>query len=173
MNKFSHIGVGYKMNVLLVLAGLFLSSSEVIGSNGFASEQSDASDATLKSLSYKIEEDGLSIPISNFKPDTYNYEVPYMSNDDAISQGRPPYYTGEQMDMYRIYPVPESNDPDATMVITDVPLKQGGLAKVQVTSADKSKTNTYTFFLISMMDAGKKYYVASELEHLTLEAESC
>lgn len=172
MNKFSHIGVGYKMNVLLVLAGLFLSSSEVIGSTGFASEQSDTSDATLKSLSYKIEEDGYSIPISNFKPDTYNYEVPYMSNDDAVNNGTIPPYTGEQMDTYRIYPVPESNDPDATMVITDVPLKQGGLAKVQVTSADKSKTNTYTFFLISRMDAGKKYYVASELEHLTLEAES-
>lgn len=170
MNKFSHIGVGHKMNVLLVLTGLLLSSADVVGSTGLAS--SEAGDATLKSLSYKIGEDGNDVPIGNFKPDTYNYEVPYSSNDDATSSGMIPPYTGEQMDTYRIYPVPVLNDPDATMTVTDVPLKQGGLAKVQVTSADKTKTNTYTFFLVSRMDAGKKYYVVSELEHLKLEADS-
>ncbi|WP_456086381.1 leucine-rich repeat protein [Parabacteroides sp.] len=170
MNEFLHIGAGHKMNVLLVLAGLLLSSAHVAGSTGLAS--SEAADATLKSLSYKIGEDGYSVPVNNFKPDTYNYEVPYNSNEDAISQGMPPVYTDAQMDTYRIYPVAEPNDPDATLVITDVPLKQGGLAKVQVTSADKTKTNTYTFFLVSRKDAGKKYYVVSELEHLTLEADS-
>lgn len=171
MNRFLLFRKEHKMSVLLVLAGMLLSSTEVIGST-VSAVSSEAGDATLKSLSYKIEQDGYNVPISNFKPDTYNYEVPYMSNDDAISQGMPPYYTGEQMDTYRVYPVPELNDPNATMVITDVPLKQGGLAKVEVTSADKTKTNTYTFFLISRMDAGKKYYVVSELEHLSLEASS-
>lgn len=170
MNKFLHIGARYKMNVLFVLTGLLVSSADVVGSTGLIS--SEASDATLKSLSYKIGEDGHSVPINNFKPDIYNYEVPYESNEDAISQGRPPVYTDAQMDMYRIYPVPEVNDPDATMTVLDVPFKQGGLAKVQVTSADKTKINTYTFFLVSRMDAGKKYYVVSELEHLTLETDS-
>lgn len=127
-------------------------------------QPASSSDATLKSLSYKIGEDGQVTPVPNFSPDVYQYEIGYKSNEDAIAAGEAPLYP----DGTRVYPIGVATNEKAQVLPSDMLLPYG-FAKVGVTSEDKSTDRTYSLFMMSEKDAGKKYYLMMNLEHLTLQ----
>jgi len=122
------------------------------------------SDATLKSLSYKIGEDGQATPVPNFSPDVYQYEIGYKSNEDALAAGQAPIYS----DGTRVYPSGVATNEEAQVLPSDMLLPYG-FVKVGVVSEDKTTERTYSLFMMSEKDAGKKYYVMMDLEHLTLQ----
>lgn len=148
-----------KLHLTFILSGFLASSLVASGQN------SSANDATLKSLSYQIGEAPFSTPVADFSPTVFNYEVPYMSNEEAISQGRPPIYP----EATPVYAIGTSTNEKAKVTNTNTLLSQGKCVKVQVESEDKTASNTYTLFMISRSDAGKKYYISSELKDLTLK----
>ncbi|MBS6576520.1 leucine-rich repeat protein [Parabacteroides goldsteinii] len=122
------------------------------------------SDATLKSLSYKIGDNGQVTPVPNFSPNVYQYEIGYRSNEEAIAAGEAPLYP----DGTRVYPIGVTTNEKAQVLLSDMLLPYG-FAKVGVTSEDKSTDRTYSLFMMSEKDAGNKYYIMMSLDHLTVQ----
>lgn len=109
------------------------------------------SDTALKSLSYKIGEDGKVTPIPNFSSDVYNYEIGY---DEGL----------EGSDI-KLYPsaIAANEKAEVNIENTDLP----GNAVVSVTSEDGKSSSMYSIYALRKEDVGKKFYIKLYLHNLT------